>query len=69
MLSRQTTERESKRQERQVLGSCQGIKKAAEHGNNGDINCNWRTWKGHQRFRNVIVITYRSTLIWNGNNY
>ena len=44
--SRPQSENQRKRKERQIPGPCLRTKKAEEHKDDGDTNCNWRAWNG-----------------------
>ena len=52
-------EDQRKRKDGQVLGPCQGTKKAKEHERDVDTNCIRRTWNRHQRFAKVPGRTNR----------
>ena len=43
------SENQRERKEIQVLGLCQGTKKAVEHEGDGDTKCNWCSWNGPQK--------------------
>ena len=49
------SENQRKPKERQVLRPCQRTKKAVEHKDDSDINCNWYTWNSLQRLEKLEI--------------